>query len=196
MSYPLRVYLGLNRPCGQEMLIGSHGSPSLWTVILALRSNMNPVCLVQMQNVWRFELGVSKSQIVAFFLHDFFFMWTSYNYVAEARVTCFSTFCHIHRIVLSLRSCPLVQSSTAGTIQLNSFHKILWMKSQLSIMGDHIWSIHMSARKPAYVHAHILTHFKNATLYVGNCNKEQKLSWQLLFFITVTNIQCCVFKVR
>ena len=47
-----------------------------------------------------------------------------------------------------------------------------------------------------YMHIIILTHFKNATLYVGNCNKEQKLSWQLLFFITVTNIQCCVFKVR
>ena len=41
--------------------------------------NMNPVPLVQMQNVLCLELGVSKSQ-----LYD----------VAEAQVTCFSTCCH------------------------------------------------------------------------------------------------------
>ena len=53
-----------------------------------LCSNMNPVLLVQMQNVRCFELGVSKSQIVAFFFKDDFL----YN-VAEAQVTlCFSTF--------------------------------------------------------------------------------------------------------
>ena len=65
MSYPLWVYVGLNRPHGREMLIGHHGSPSLWAVILTLRlfkvselrSNMNLVCFTHMQNIWCFDLG-------------------------------------------------------------------------------------------------------------------------------------------
>ena len=125
MSYPLRVYLGLNlnRPRGQGMLIGRHGSPSLWMVILPLtrsdlRSNMNSDAKCPM--FWTRSLQIPNCCMLLFvficLLRDFFFFFyvdQLYN-VAEAWVICFSTF------FISTVSCMLVLSYGAITNRQSS----------------------------------------------------------------------------
>ena len=84
MSYPLRVYVGLKRPRGREMLIGHHESPLLWTVILALTRFRNFVQIwiqfalfrCKMSDVLNLESPNPKLLHVLFFK---FLTWTNYT---------------------------------------------------------------------------------------------------------------------